>query len=527
MPADSTLLVRPRSSLGLKYIELTPGEGRAGLSAGSTIPVRQARPAPVELDELFDMFDDKTRVGSRNSLDGFGGGFAGRGQDINVAIEAFVPLLADLEPVARNLVRPGHAAQPLLRLARADFRGGGAGGRGAGVAVREPRHLVHCLRVDCPAVPPGDDLGEPGERAGGHRRVPPPARRSSATTRPSSASCDPGVAVLPHGAPILADAFEIGTEVLPKTIQMNEDLADVFEALADFSNDPPVRQGVNQLTRARQLAAAHAARSSPRSRPPATTRRSSCATWRACSPRATRTATASASSWSRRPPTRSPSSSARTTRAAPPTPPRTAPAATTTCMSNPYPNTAAPGQTQECEGGNERYTVGQTLIGNQPGSQGLDHGREAMRRGRGSRFTPFQAGLIALIVILVGTYLGASKDIPFTKPYQLKAVFENAPPIHKGQAVRIAGVDVGKVSAVEPVGGDSPAVVGDDEARGRGAPDPQGRPDQGAAAAVLRGQPVLRHPAGHARGGHGRRRRHDSGVADLGAGAARPGARNL
>src|SRR5215204_1317657 len=77
----------------------------------------------------------------------------------------------------------------------------------------------------------------------------------------------------------------------------------------------------------------------------------------------------------------------------------------------------------------------------------------------GSRFTPFQAGLIALIVIVIGTYLGASKDIPFTKPYQLKAVFENAPPIHKGQAVRIAGVDVGKVSAVEPKGGDSPAVV--------------------------------------------------------------------
>src|SRR5215217_6672447 len=77
----------------------------------------------------------------------------------------------------------------------------------------------------------------------------------------------------------------------------------------------------------------------------------------------------------------------------------------------------------------------------------------------GSRFTPFQAGLIALIVIVIGTYLGASKDIPFTRPFELKAVFENAPPIHRGQAVRIAGVDVGKVSAVEPKGGDSPAVV--------------------------------------------------------------------
>jgi phospholipid/cholesterol/gamma-HCH transport system substrate-binding protein len=82
-----------------------------------------------------------------------------------------------------------------------------------------------------------------------------------------------------------------------------------------------------------------------------------------------------------------------------------------------------------------------------------------MRRSHQPRLTAYQAGLIALVVIVIGVYLGASKDIPFTRPFQLKAVFENAPPIHKGQAVRIAGVDVGKVSAVEPKGGDSPAVV--------------------------------------------------------------------
>ena len=60
----------------------------------------------VEIDDLFNMFDDKARVGSRNSLDGYGGGFAGRGRDINTAIAALVPLLEDLEPVARNLADP-------------------------------------------------------------------------------------------------------------------------------------------------------------------------------------------------------------------------------------------------------------------------------------------------------------------------------------------------------------------------------------------------------------------------------------
>jgi ABC-type transporter Mla subunit MlaD len=75
------------------------------------------------------------------------------------------------------------------------------------------------------------------------------------------------------------------------------------------------------------------------------------------------------------------------------------------------------------------------------------------------RFSPFQVGLIALLLILVVTFLAFTKDIPFTKPYELKAQFTNAPPILKGQAVRIAGVEVGKVSKIEPVSGDSPAIT--------------------------------------------------------------------
>jgi len=39
--------------------------------------------------------------------------------------------------------------------------------------------------------------------------------------------------------------------------------------------------------------------------------------------------------------------------------------------SNPYPNTDAPGQTPECEAGNEHYIKGRQVIGNDPGNQGL------------------------------------------------------------------------------------------------------------------------------------------------------------
>jgi hypothetical protein len=38
--------------------------------------------------------------------------------------------------------------------------------------------------------------------------------------------------------------------------------------------------------------------------------------------------------------------------------------------SNPYPNTASPGETPECEAANEPYLAGHQVIGNVPGNQG-------------------------------------------------------------------------------------------------------------------------------------------------------------
>jgi phospholipid/cholesterol/gamma-HCH transport system substrate-binding protein len=36
---------------------------------------------------------------------------------------------------------------------------------------------------------------------------------------------------------------------------------------------------------------------------------------------------------------------------------------------NPYPNTASPGQPKECEAGNEPYAIGKTVLGNPAGTQ--------------------------------------------------------------------------------------------------------------------------------------------------------------
>jgi virulence factor Mce-like protein len=106
LPKDSTLLIRSKSALGLKYVELTRGRSDDTYASGDTMPLKAATPAPVEFDEFTNMFDDKTREAIRTNTEQFGDAFAGRGISINQAIVALRPLLRDLVPVAQNLSDP-------------------------------------------------------------------------------------------------------------------------------------------------------------------------------------------------------------------------------------------------------------------------------------------------------------------------------------------------------------------------------------------------------------------------------------
>ena len=115
LPDDSTVLVRPRSALGLKYVELTKGTSSKGYADGATVPLTKARPHPVEIDEFFGMFDDKTRAAERVNLVGFSNALFGRGVDLNIAIQAFNPLLRYLTPVMENLGDPSTRLVPLVQ----------------------------------------------------------------------------------------------------------------------------------------------------------------------------------------------------------------------------------------------------------------------------------------------------------------------------------------------------------------------------------------------------------------------------
>ncbi len=106
LPVNSTVVVRAKSALGLKYLEIDRGNSSQGFKPGATIPLTAARPEPVEIDQVFNMFDEPTRVAIQQNLLEFGNALAGRGVDLNEAIGQLKPLVELLTPVMRNLADP-------------------------------------------------------------------------------------------------------------------------------------------------------------------------------------------------------------------------------------------------------------------------------------------------------------------------------------------------------------------------------------------------------------------------------------
>src|SRR4051794_31357880 len=81
-----------------------------------------------------------------------------------------------------------------------------------------------------------------------------------------------------------------------------------------------------------------------------------------------------------------------------------------------------------------------------------------MRARSGREVTRVGAGAVTAILTLVASFLVFGHMNPFRHPFKLNAQFENAATIQKSSPVRIAGVNVGKVTGIERSGGDSTAA---------------------------------------------------------------------
>jgi ABC-type transporter Mla subunit MlaD len=78
-----------------------------------------------------------------------------------------------------------------------------------------------------------------------------------------------------------------------------------------------------------------------------------------------------------------------------------------------------------------------------------DRATASKKRRTRNRVSPFAAGMIVIVLITILVYVAFSPSLPFSSPYQVKAVLANAANIQARSPVRIAGVNVGEVKTVE------------------------------------------------------------------------------
>lgn len=365
LPTDSRLLVRSRSALGLKYVELTLGGARTTFADGDRMPLR-TRGRPVEIDDLFNTFDEPTRAGSQTNLDTFGNGFAGRGGDLNRALAGLDPLTEHVEGGARNL------ADPRTRFDRLFPAFEQAASEVAPVA-REQGELFAGMHRSFGAlsdVRPAlrDAIAEgPEALATATRELPAQARFTDESTE-LFRRMRPAFAHFASASRQLAPAFADGIPALRRAPALNRRLVPTLRALERFAADARVAPALARIQRTAELLKPTIAFATP-----AQTR---CNYFGLLFRNL-----ASALSESDRVGSflrfgilalpQGPNSEA-----GPAAAPANGPASTDSLRldsflhTNPYPNTAAPGQPVECEAGNEGYRSGRQAIGNVPGVQG-------------------------------------------------------------------------------------------------------------------------------------------------------------
>jgi virulence factor Mce-like protein len=88
-----------------------------------------------------------------------------------------------------------------------------------------------------------------------------------------------------------------------------------------------------------------------------------------------------------------------------------------------------------------------------------DKRKRVLRKDR-TGANPVTVGLLVLLAFALISYFGFAKHVPFTHGFRVKAVFANSNNIRPNSPVRIAGVNIGKVTKVQPYkGGDGNATL--------------------------------------------------------------------
>ena len=246
LAVDTIVQVRPRSALGLKYIDLIPGASNEGLPAGGTLPLANAR-SRVELEDVLSTFDAPTREAAQRALAGYGDALAGRGHDLNRSIAELPGLLAHLTPVMREL------SDPSTRLAAFFRQLGAAAAQAAPVAEVQADLFADMATTFAALVRSPDALRGTIERSpetletaiSSFRVQRPFLREFTALSR----ELVPATAALPRTLPRLNRAMAIGIPVLARVPELAETTEGVMVALDELGDDPNTLLALRNLDR--------------------------------------------------------------------------------------------------------------------------------------------------------------------------------------------------------------------------------------------------------------------------------------
>lgn len=353
LPIDSTITVRPKSALGLKFLQVTPGSSHKGFKAGETIPVSAAKPEPVDIDQFFDMFDKRTRQAIRQNLAGFGNALAGRGPQLNEAIGALKETAVHAEPLLHTIVEPSTNFAGFWRSLEAfSATVAPVAEQNASLFVALDRTFGAFARVSRPFIQETIEKSPPTlDTANADLPVLRPFLRD---TGRFFTALRPGVKALAETSPVIAKSLHAGIPVLNASPVLNAQLQPTAEALVDFQEAPGVFNGLELLTDTNRLLKPSLTYVVPS--------QTVCNYWTLTFKNLvlSTAGTNGVGRWlnfiSFAPPSGVNAESG----------PSSAPAnegVENHLHYNPYPQTAAPGQGKVCEAGNEKYAKGKTVIG--------------------------------------------------------------------------------------------------------------------------------------------------------------------
>ncbi len=246
LPIDSHATVYSKSVLGLKFLNLIKGGSRQSFRDGATMPISQTS-LPVQIDQVFNMFNAPTRTAIQQDLVGFGDTLASRGSAFNDTVASLPQLLAHLRPVAQYLSAP---PTELTRFFTS---------------------LDQFMRVVAPVANVNAQLFTDMATTFAAISNSPQALESTIAKSPSTLSVStaslkvqqpfltdfaslgrsltPASAELRAALPDINPAIEVGTSTLKRTPPLNARLQQVMGALKTLSTAPGTNVALNGLSR--------------------------------------------------------------------------------------------------------------------------------------------------------------------------------------------------------------------------------------------------------------------------------------